>query len=94
MYLPNDNPKKVNEKLHRENTVDVKSKLSVIAFKPNPTVKLSIETPNEKNKAPYLFKDISLFVGFKYSINNCNDNNNKIIPKIKSEFIIKILLSK
>ena len=89
IYLPKDNPKKVNEKLHNENTVDDNNKLFVIALSPKPTVKLSIETPNAKNNAPYLLSDISLFVGFKYSINSCRDNNNKIIPKTKSESINK-----
>jgi len=92
IYFPSESPRNVNEKLHNENTEDDNSKLFVIAFKPNPTVKLSIETPNAKNKVPYLFNDISLFDGFRYSINNCNDNNNKIIPNIISESISNILL--
>ena len=52
MYFPIVKPKNVNEKLTKENTVDDKSKLSVIAYSPNPTEKLSNDTPKAKSIIP------------------------------------------
>lgn len=84
IYFPIVKPKNVNEKLTTENTVEDNNKLSVIAFKPNPTEKLSNDTPKAKRNNPNLFKDISLLDGFIYSINICSDINKSIIPNIKS----------
>lgn len=92
MYFPMVKPKNVNEKLTNENTVDDKSKLSVIAYSPNPTEKLSNDTPKAKSIIPNLFKVISLLDGFIYSINICSDINKRIIPNIKSVSIDKYLV--
>ena len=89
IYFPIVKPKNVNEKLTTENTVEDNNKLSVIAFKPNPTEKLSNDTPKAKRNNPNLFRDISLLEGFIYSINICSDINKSIIPNIKSVGIDK-----
>ena len=92
IYFPIVKPKNVNEKLTTENTVEDNNKLSVIAFKPNPTEKLSNDTPKAKRNNPNLFRDISLLEGFIYSINICSDINKSIIPNIKSVGIDKNLV--
>lgn len=77
------NPKNVNEKLTIEKTVEDSNKLSVIALKPKPIPRLSNDTPKAKRITPNLFKEISLYDGFIYSINICSDINKRIIPNIK-----------
>lgn len=77
------NPKNVNEKLTIEKTVEDSNKLSVIALKPKPIPRLSKDTPKAKRITPNLFKEISLYDGFIYSINICSDINKRIIPNIK-----------
>jgi len=72
--------------------VDASNKLSVIAFNPNPTEKLSKDTPNANNNIPNLFNDISLFEGFIYSINIWSEISKRIIPNIKSVSIDKYLV--
>ena len=89
IYFPIVKPKNVNEKLTTENTVEDNNKLSVIAFKPKPTEKLSNDTPKAKRNNPNLFRDISLLEGFIYSINICSDINKSINPNIKSVGIDK-----
>ena len=89
IYFPIVKPKNVNEKLTTENTVEDNNKLSVIAFKPKPTEKLSNDTPKAKRNNPNLFRDISLLEGFIYSINICSDINKSIIHNIKSVGIDK-----
>ena len=84
IYLPIVKPRNVNEKLTIENTVDDNNKLSVIAFNPSPTEKLSKDTPNPNNIIPSLFNDISLLEGFIYSISICKEINKRIIPSIIS----------
>ena len=94
IYFPRVKPKNVNEKLHNVKVVDANNKLFVIAVSPNPTEKLSNDTPKANNIIPIKLKDISLFVGFKYSINNCNDNRVNMIPSIIFEFTNTILFIK
>lgn len=89
IYFPMVNPRKVNEKLTIENTVEDNNKFSVIALNPNPTEKLSNDTPKAKSKIPNLLSDISLLEGLRYSINICNDIKIRIIPNINSVFIDK-----
>jgi len=85
IYFPSESPRNVNEKLHNENIVDANNKLFVIAFKPNPIEKLSNDTPNANINIPDLFRFISFFEGFIYSINICNDISISITPNIKSD---------
>ena len=94
MYLPIVKPKNVNEKLQIVKVVDANKRLFVMADNPNPTEKLSRDTPNANNIIPIKLKEISLLVGFRYSINSCNDNKIKIIPNNISGFIINILFIK
>lgn len=89
IYFPMVSPKNVNEKLTTEKTVEDSNKLFVIALKPKPTEKLSNDTPKAKRSIPNLFKVISLFDGFIYSINICSDINKRISPSIKSVCIDK-----
>lgn len=94
MYLPIVKPKNVNEKLQIVKVVDANKRLFVMADNPNPTEKLSRDTPNANNIIPIKLNEISLLVGFIYSINSCSDNKIKIIPNNISGFIINILFIK
>ena len=91
MYFPKVNPKNVNEKLHIINIVLDNIKLFVIAFKPNPILKLSNDTPKAKRNIPVFVRDISFSDGFIYSINICNDIRSSIKPNNISVFMLTIL---
>ena len=60
--------------------------MEVIESSPNPTEKLSKETPNANKNIPILLNLTFFTDGFKYSINICREIKINIIPNIKSVF--------